>query len=247
MNITKYIPNFLTSLNLACGSLAVFFALNGHLEWAVWLIFIGALFDFSDGFAARALKAYSDMGKELDSLADLISFGVAPAAIFSTLVKQLITGDATTTFDTLQYSDKVFVLLPFILVVFSGLRLAKFNVDTRQTESFLGLTTTATGIFTASFAYIVTTQPKMFNWLNVYIIIAMVLFFSIMLVSEVPMFSLKFKNFKFNENIERFLFLAFALIFIILLGVGGIAATILFYILYSTGKWIFTPKKNNKS
>ncbi len=242
MNITKHIPNFLTSLNLACGSLAVFFALNGHLEWAVWLIFIGALFDFSDGFAARALKAYSDMGKELDSLADLISFGVAPSAIFSTLVKQLITGDVTTAFDTLQFLDKVFVLLPFILVVFSGLRLAKFNVDTRQTESFLGLTTTATGIFTASFAYIVTTQPEMFSWLNVYIIIAMIIFFSIMLVSEVPMFSLKFKNFKFNENIERFLLLVFALIFIILLGVGGIAATILFYILYSTGKWIFIPK-----
>jgi CDP-diacylglycerol--serine O-phosphatidyltransferase len=88
----------------------------------------------------------------------------------------------------------------------------------------------------------ITTQPEMFNWLNVYVIIAMVLFFSIMLVSEVPMFSLKFKNFKFNENIERFLLLAFTLITIVLLGVGGIAATIIFYILYSTGKWIITPE-----
>ncbi len=242
MRITKHIPNLLTSLNLACGALAVFFALNGHVEWAVWLIFIGAIFDFSDGFAARALKAYSDMGKELDSLADLISFGVAPAAIFSTLVKQLITGDATTPFDTLLFSDKVLVLIPFILVVFSGLRLAKFNVDIRQTESFLGLTTTATGIFTASFAYIIFKQPEMFDWLNVYIIITMVAFFSIMLVSEVPMFSLKFKNFRFNENRERFLLLALALIFIVWLGVGGIAATILYYILYSTAKWIFTHK-----
>jgi len=242
MNITKHIPNFLTSLNLACGALAVFFALNGHIQWAVWLIFIGALFDFSDGFAARALKAYSDMGKELDSLADLISFGVAPAAIFSTLVKQLITGNATTPFDVLQFSDKIFVLLPFILAVFSGLRLAKFNVDTRQTESFLGLTTTATGIFTASFAYMIITQPEMFDWLNVYIIIAMIIFFSIMLVSEVPMFSLKFKNFKFKENSERFLLLVLALVFIVLFGVGGIAATILYYILYSSGKWIFTYK-----
>jgi CDP-diacylglycerol--serine O-phosphatidyltransferase len=244
MNITKHIPNFLTSLNLACGALAVFFALNGHLEWAVWLIFIGALFDFSDGFAARALKAYSSMGKELDSLADLISFGVAPAAIFSTLVNLLVSGDLNPAFDTLQFSDKILVLLPFILAVFSGLRLAKFNVDTRQTESFLGLTTTATGIFTASFAYMIITQPKMFDWLNVYIIIAMIIFFSIMLVSEVPMFSLKFKNFSFKENRERFLLLVLALIFIILLGVGGIAATILYYILYSTGKWIFTTKTN---
>ena len=243
MNITKHIPNFLTSLNLACGALALFFALDGYIEWAVWLIFIGALFDFADGFAARALKAYSDMGKELDSLADLVSFGVAPAALFSTIVKFLITGDVNTTFSSLQNSDKILVLLPFILVLFSGLRLAKFNVDTRQTESFLGLTTTATGIFTASFAYMIMSQPEMFNWLNVYIVIAMVGFFSIMLVSEVPMFSLKFKSFKFNENRERFLLLALALIFIVWLGVGGIAATILFYILYSTTKWIL--KINN--
>ncbi len=242
MRLTKHLPNFLTSLNLACGVLAVFFALNGHLELAVWLIFIGALFDFSDGFAARALKAYSDMGKELDSLADLVSFGVAPAAIFSTITKYLITGDVHTSFSSLQNSDKIFVLLPFILVVFSGLRLAKFNVDTRQTESFLGLTTTATGIFTASFAYMIISQPEMFNWLNVYIVIAMIIFFSVMLVSEVPMFSLKFKNFRLSENRERFLLLFLALAFIIWLGVGGIAAIILFYILYSTGKWILKIK-----
>ncbi len=242
MSITKHIPNFLTSLNLACGALAVFFAINGYIELAVWLIFIGALFDFSDGFAARALKAYSEMGKELDSLADLISFGVAPAAIFSTLIKYLITGDVHATFSSLQNSDKIFVLLPFILVVFSGLRLAKFNVDTRQTESFLGLTTTATGIFTASFAYMIMSQPEMFDWLNVYIIIAMIVFFSVMLVSEVPMFSLKFKNFRFSENRERFLLLTLTLIFIIWFGVGGIAVTILFYILYSTTKWILKIK-----
>ncbi len=242
MSITRHIPNLLTSLNLVCGALALFFALNGHVEWSVWLMFFGALFDFSDGFAARALKAYSDMGKELDSLADLISFGVAPAAIFSTLVKQIITGDISTSFDTLQLSEKIFVLSPFILVVFSGLRLAKFNVDTRQTESFLGLTTTATGIFTASFAYMIINRPQMFGWLNVYIIIAMVIFFSIMLVSEVPMFSLKFKNFRLDGNRERFLLLFLALIFIIWLGVGGIAATILTYILYSTAKWVFILK-----
>ncbi|NPA38122.1 MAG: CDP-alcohol phosphatidyltransferase [Chlorobi bacterium] len=238
MQILKHIPNFLTSLNLTCGSLAVFFALNSHIEWSAWLIFAGALFDFSDGFAARALKAYSDMGKELDSLADLISFGMAPAAIFSALIKYLITGDVAFEFDSLPVDAKVIVLLPFMLAVFSGLRLAKFNIDTRQTENFLGLTTTATGIFTASFAYMVISKPELFGWLNEFIIILMVVFFSIMLVSEVPMFSLKFKNFRLNENPERFLILAVALVSTIWLGVGGIAATILFYILYAILKWM---------
>ena len=238
MGVFKHLPNFLTSLNLACGALAVFFALNGFVVAAVWLIFIGALFDFSDGFAARALKAYSDMGKELDSLADLISFGMAPAAIYSSLVKELLTGDVHASFTSLQASGKVLVVLPFILVVFSGLRLAKFNIDTRQTESFLGLTTTATGIFTASFSYMFFKNPDMFRWLTPYVVIGMVIFFSIMLVSEVPMFSLKFKNFRFRDNKERFMLLFFALVFIIWLGVGGISALILFYILYSLIKWM---------
>jgi CDP-diacylglycerol--serine O-phosphatidyltransferase len=242
MRILKHLPNFLTSLNLACGSLAVFFALNGHIEWSVWLILTGALFDFSDGFAARALKAYSDMGKELDSLADLVSFGLAPAAIFSTLIKYLITGDVTTSFDSLPPDAGVVVLIPFILAVFSGLRLAKFNIDTRQTESFLGLTTTATGIFTASFAYIVLAQPDLFGWLNEYIVLGMVIFFSIMLVSEVPMFSLKFKNFGFAGNVERYLVLAVAVMSVMWLGVGGIAVTIFFYIIYSLFKWLITKR-----
>ena len=239
MQIKKHVPNFLTSLNLACGALAVFFALNGDISLAAILIFIGALFDFSDGFAARGLKAYSDMGKELDSLADLISFGMAPAAIYSSLIKYLITGELNSSFNALQTGDKIFVVLPFILAVFSGLRLAKFNIDTRQTENFLGLTTTATGIFTASFAFMVIHEPDMFGWLTPAMVIALVVFFSIMLVSEVPMFSLKFKSFSFADNKERFLLLAFAIISFFVLGVGGIAALILFYILYSLVKWMF--------
>ena len=240
MKITKHIPNFLTSLNLACGALAVFFALNGNITLAALLIFIGALFDFSDGFAARGLKAYSDMGKELDSLADLISFGMAPAAIYSALIKYLITGNLNSSFNALQTGDQILVVLPFILAVFSGLRLAKFNIDTRQTENFLGLTTTATGIFTASFAYMVILKPGMFTWLTPVMLIALVIFFSFMLVSEVPMFSLKFKSFSFAENKERFLLLAFAVVSFIVLGVGGLAALILFYILYSIVKSLFS-------
>lgn len=242
MNFTKHIPNFLTSLNVLCGALATFFALNHQLEWAVWLIFIGAIFDFGDGFAARALKAYSEMGKELDSLADLISFGVAPAAIWSSIIKAKLFTDVSIPFNTLEWPEQFWILSPFILVVFAALRLAKFNVDTRQTENFLGLTTTATGIFTAAFAYKYIDSPQSFEWMNPLVIFGLILFFSILLISEVPMFSLKFKNFKFSENKERFILLFLAIVFIVLLGVGGIAAIILYYIIVSIGKWLLGVK-----
>ncbi|MCU4154939.1 CDP-alcohol phosphatidyltransferase family protein [Carboxylicivirga sp. A043] len=242
MNIKQHIPNFLTSLNVLCGVIAIFFALNARIDIAIWLIFAGAFFDFSDGFAARALKAYSDIGKELDSLADLISFGAAPAAIWSTIIKYQLTGSYAINFFQLTTLQQVLVLLPFIMVAFAALRLAKFNVDTRQTENFLGLTTTATGIFTAAFAYKFIESPEWFNWLSPVVILIVIGFFSIMLISEVPMFSLKFKNMKWAENKERFVLLFLAIVFIALLGVGGIAAVILYYIVISTAKWILGIK-----
>lgn len=242
MNIRQHIPNFLTSLNVLCGAIATFFALNHQLEPAVWLIFIGALFDFSDGFAARALKAYSEMGKELDSLADLISFGIAPAAIWSSIIKAKLFADVSIPVNTLEWPEQIWILSPFILVVFAALRLAKFNIDTRQSENFLGLTTTATGIFTAAFAYKYINSPQYFEWMNPLVIFSLILFFSIMLISEIPMFSLKFKNLKLSENKERFALLFLAIVFIALLGIGGIAAIIMYYILVSLGKWILKIK-----
>ena len=242
MRILKHIPNFLTSLNVLCGILAVFFAINGRIEWSIWLIFLGAIFDFSDGFAARALKAYSDMGKELDSLADLISFGAAPAAIWSAIMKYQLTESFTTPFFDLATQQQVLVLLPFIMVAFAALRLAKFNVDTRQTENFLGLTTTATGIFTAAFAYKFIETPEWFNWLSPVVILISIAFFSMMLVSEVPMTSLKFKNIKWGENKERFVLLLLAIVFCFFLGLGGIAALILYYVVVSIAKWALKIK-----
>jgi len=242
MNIKQHIPNFLTCLNVLCGIIAVFFAINARIDIAIWLIFAGALFDFSDGFAARALKAYSDIGKELDSLADLISFGAAPSAIWSTLIKYQLTGDYTTDFFSLSTPQQLLVLLPFVMVAFAALRLAKFNVDTRQTENFLGLTTTATGIFTAAFGYKFLENPEWFQWLTPTFILIAIGFFSALLISEVPMFSLKFKNMKWADNKERFILLLLAIVFIVLLGVGGIAAVILYYIIVSTAKWMLGIK-----
>jgi len=242
MQVLKHTPNFLTSLNVFCGTLATFLALNGMVDQAIWFIFIGALFDFSDGFAARALKAYSEMGKELDSLADLISFGMAPASIWSAIIRLKIMGSFSVPFSEMQTPEQFWIVSPFILVIFSALRLAKFNVDTRQTENFLGLTTTATGIFTASFAYLFLNNPEWFEWLNPIIILILIFVFSLLLVSEIPMFSLKFKNLKWSDNKERFILLGFALTSIALLGLGGIAVTILYYIIVSIIKWLLGSK-----
>ncbi|WP_439181598.1 CDP-alcohol phosphatidyltransferase family protein [Carboxylicivirga taeanensis] len=242
MNIKQHIPNFVTSLNALCGIMALFFALNGRIDIAVWLIFAGALFDFGDGFAARALNAYSDIGKELDSLADLISFGAAPSAIWSTIIKYQLTGSYATNFFALSTSHQLLVIAPFIMVAFAALRLAKFNVDTRQTENFLGLTTTATGIFTAAFAYKFIAVPELFTWLSPGIILVLIGVFCALLISEVPMFSLKFKNMKWADNKERFILLLLAIAFTILFGIGGIAATILYYIVVSLIKSVLPAK-----
>ncbi|MBN2165541.1 MAG: CDP-diacylglycerol--serine O-phosphatidyltransferase [Marinilabiliaceae bacterium] len=239
--MTKHIPNFLTSLNALCGTIAVFFALNGELYIASTLILIAALFDFADGFAARALKAYSEIGKELDSLADLISFGVAPAAILSNIISNIYDNSS---YFKLELIQQIMVLFPFIMVVFAALRLAKFNTDTRQTENFLGLTTTATGIFTASFVFLINND---FEWLNhlitPYFIVVLVIVFSALLVSEIPMFSLKFKNYSFTKNINRYFLLIAGLILIIFVGIGGISIAILLYIIFSATTALLRKKK----
>ncbi|MCT4588644.1 MAG: CDP-alcohol phosphatidyltransferase family protein [Carboxylicivirga sp.] len=242
MNIKQHIPNFLTCLNVLCGALAIFFAIQARIDIAIWLIFAASVLDFGDGFAARALKAYSEIGKEMDSLADLISFGVAPAAIWSSIAKFQFTGDFTTDFNTLPLVQQILILAPFVMVAFAALRLAKFNVDTRQTENFLGLTTTATGIFTASLAYKFLQTPEWFNWLSPAVILIFVAFFCIMLVSEVPMFSLKVKNMKWADNKERFILLAIAIAAVSLFGFGGIAVVILYYIVVSIAKWLLGIK-----
>ncbi|MCW3785030.1 CDP-alcohol phosphatidyltransferase family protein [Plebeiibacterium sediminum] len=241
MSVKNHIPNFITSLNLLCGALAAFYALNGKLGTAALLIFAGALFDFTDGFAARMLKAYSPMGKELDSLADMISFGFAPMAILHMMLKQTVLGDIQADFFQANILNQAFVLSPFVITVFSGLRLAKFNVDTRQTESFIGLTTTATGLFISSLGFVFVHD---LNWLNdliqnQWLLLTFVPVFSFLLVSEIPMFSLKFKNFKLLQNLDKFVLLLSGLIMIVWLGVGGIAVVIALYVFFSVIKLVF--------
>lgn len=243
----KHIPNFLTSLNVFCGTLSVFFALNGHLKTSAILIFIAALFDFSDGFAARMLKAYSDIGKELDSLADLISFGMAPAAILSSIMMGLYGVASMNEFIELDTLSKFAILFPFLLVVFAALRLAKFNIDTRQSENFLGLTTTATGIFTASFVFLIAKGLSWTQWLvSPLSLIILIAIFCGLLVSEIPMFSLKFKNYSFKNNLNRYILLIAGLALIVSLGMAGISILIVLYIVFSLFTSLVCKSNNGK-
>lgn len=237
MDIKKHIPNSITSMNLFCGIIATVCAVSGLLQEATLLIFAGAVFDFFDGFAARQLHVSSPIGRELDSLADVVSFAIAPAAMYSTYMKYLVTGDWYINIYHLTGVQLFWVLAPFILGVFGALRLAKFNIDERQTENFLGLTTTATGLFTASLIWYVVDHLAQFHWVHPWMIMMMLFIFCVLLVSEVPMFSLKVKHFSFKDNELRFILVAIGAISIVLLGLGGVALTILLYIIFSLVKY----------
>lgn len=244
MSIKKYIPNTITSLNLLCGILATACAFGGQLSAAALLIIAGAVFDFFDGFVARLLGVSSPMGKELDSLADNISFGLAPAAIWSTYVRWHLTGSFEPPLTAMEPAQIALTAAPLILGVFAGLRLAKFNIDTRQTESFLGLTTTATGLFTASLIWMLPGHEELFRaWMSPAATIVMVLIFCALLVSEIPMFSLKVKHWTWAGNELKVILLTVGLVAIILMGLGGIAVTIALYTLFSIIKALLPSSK----
>ena len=182
MTLRKYIPDFLTAMNLVCGLIALVFARDGRPDLAFCLMLAAAVFDFSDGFAARALGAYSDMGKELDSLSDLVSFGVLPAVM---LRIQMKTGGA----------DGWLCWLPLLLAVFSALRLAKFNVDERQHASFIGLPTPACAMICGALCHYVYFNPGGFlaAWCAGPVFIPLLTaVLCALLVCELPMFSMKF-------------------------------------------------------
>ena len=203
MGLKKHIPDTITSMNLLCGVVGVIFTMQDRPDIGFLLMILGAVFDFLDGLAARLLKASSGIGKELDSLADVVSFGVLPSVM---LFKAGGTGIAI-----LRY-------LPLVLAAFSALRLAKFNLDDRQHDSFLGLPTPAAAILCGSLAYYVHSVPDSFlaSWCSgpVFLpLLAVVL--SLLLVSEIPMFSMKFgggRKASRTENLKRWLFLGITVI-----------------------------------
>lgn len=225
MNIRKHIPNTITCMSLVSGCIATVMALQGNLLWAAIWIIIAAVFDFMDGFAARLLKAYSPMGKELDSLSDMVSFGVAPGMIVFWMLSQagLPLGEI----------GRYIPYLAFVIPAFSGLRLAKFNIDERQTTSFIGMPVPAHALFWASAGYSLVPLAQVKPVLFIVVTLVVALATSLLLVSEIPMFSLKIKSVAWKGNERRYILVGCAVLFVALFGMLGIAGTILLYILLS--------------
>ena len=219
--ITRHIPNTITCCNLLSGCMAVMAAFNADAWHTLIWVVAGALFDFCDGLSARLIKAYSPLGKELDSLADLVTFGLAPAMLCLMTLRQ---------FDyACQTLETIYPYIGLVLVVFAALRLAKFNTDERQTSSFLGLSVPANALFWCGLFQMDLSAVPAAPW----IVGVLVILFAGLMVSEIPMFSLKFKSLKWADNRIRFIFLIVSLIILILLQERGLAAVIGWYIILS--------------
>jgi CDP-diacylglycerol--serine O-phosphatidyltransferase len=232
----SFVPSLFTSMNLTCGIIAAYLSLEGKIEIALLLMVIAAFFDFIDGFVARLLKVAGDFGKELDSLADVVSFGIVPGAMLFFVQKthfpQFANGSALT------FLQWILLLSPILIPVFSALRLAKFNIDERQKSEFIGLPTPATALFFASLCYTFISKPEnILTHLNQPIIVAItIVVFSYLLISEIPLFALKFSSFGWKKNVLRYTFILCSIALIAVLGITGLTGVILLYILFSTAK-----------
>lgn len=229
MKLLKHIPNTLTCLNLLCGCIGIVFVLEGYPVPAAYFVWAACVFDFFDGFAARWLKASSPIGKELDSLADMVSFGVLPSVMmYSWLGKE---------------SDHAYLpFIAFTIAIFSALRLAKFNIDERQTTSFIGLPTPANALFLTALPFL--PESILIFTQQTWVLVAIILVFSLLLVAEIELFALKFKSFGWRGNELRFAFLGIALILIVVLNKSSLPAIILLYVLLSlAASWGLVGKK----
>lgn len=224
MNLIRYIPNALTAFNLLIGCVAITLAYKGQLFTASLLVFICALFDFADGLTARLLKAYSPVGKQLDSLADMVSFGVLPAVIMFHLFERTET----------EFNPAFLVYFPFLIAVCSALRLAIFNIDARQSEQFIGLPTPAMAILIASFPLILWEYSWSAGILaNPYFLATSILVVSMLMVSKIPLFSLKVRSFKWKTSKYAYILLISSIILLVLIKFAAIPIIIFLYIALS--------------
>lgn len=233
----KYLPNFITCLNLCSGIIGVIAAYEENYDYALLCVVLSAVFDFLDGFTARALNAYSDIGKELDSLADLISFGLVPGTIAFTLLRPV-----ASLFPYIEY-------VGFLITVFSALRLAKFNIDERQKELFIGLATPPNAFLWAGLAF---SLQQLCVWEYAflrdyyYVVLLLVAVSSYLLVSPIPMFSLKAKSLKWHGNEIRYIFLLGCIVLLCIFKQHAVSLIIVWYLVLSLGQMAFLRLKNRQ-
>ncbi|ACU93646.1 CDP-alcohol phosphatidyltransferase [Capnocytophaga ochracea DSM 7271] len=227
----KYVPNLITLSNLFCGTVAIVFAVRGTIDWAALFVAIGIFLDFFDGFFARLLHVKSEMGLQLDSLADMVTSGVVPGiAMF-----QLLNNSTY----VLQTEGTFVMLLPyvgFLITLASAYRLANFNIDTRQTSGFIGLPTPANTMFILSLPLILQYQPtELFDSLlhNMWVLLGITLLSAYLLNAEIALFALKFSDYSFKNNALKYIFLALCVILLLSLKIIAIPLIILLYIILS--------------
>jgi CDP-diacylglycerol--serine O-phosphatidyltransferase len=227
--LKRSLPNAVTCLNLLCGCLALTFIFAGRLDVGAYFVGAAAVADFFDGLLARALRVSSAIGKDLDSLADMVSFGVVPGAIFFKLLTQAAEHGGIPVW--LTYAG-------FIVSIFSALRLAKFNNDTRQTTSFIGLPTPACTLVVASLPLILANDSFGLREiiLNPWVLLGLTILLSGLLVAELPLFALKFKNLRWADNRRRFLFVLVAAGLLLVLKAAAVPLVVLIYVLFSIPK-----------
>jgi len=231
-----HLPNLITLLNLASGTAAIVLCLEGQWQLAVYLMLAASVFDFLDGFAARLLKAHSDTGKQLDSLADMVSFGVLPAVFIYILFKMLFqnqAGDAGKFYDYFQWVVLISVLL---IPVFSAIRLARFNTEAGEDSGsfFYGLPTPAHALFWTGIFWQVMQSGSLYGTpMNLFFMWAIMLIMAFHMILPIPMYSLKFEHFRIRGNLVRYLLLLLALAILLFAGWGGLPLVILVYILLS--------------
>lgn len=224
----KHLPNIITLLNLFCGCCALVSLLNEQFIITFFLLLIAGVADYGDGMLARVLKVNSPLGKELDSLADMVSFGVVPGAILYTLLVKALGMETS--------GEIVWAATPaFILPMFACLRLAKFNLDTRQSENFIGLNTPASTVFVVGLMLIYEMDSMGLSSfiLQPWLLYTVVIILSYLLVAELPMTSFKFKNFQWKGNEQRFFFIILGILMLIFLKEMTFAIFVFIYVLVS--------------
>jgi len=234
MNIKNHIPNSITGMNLFSGCISIVFSFSHNYEMAIVFIILAAVFDFFDGMAARLLNVKSEIGKELDSLADVVSFGVSPAMIIFCKMNDLIAVENITNW-------QIYIpYIAFIVPVFSALRLAKFNLDTRQTNSFIGVPTPANALLISTLVLLPAEWSFLFNIYSLsFICIAM----SLLLVAEIHLIALKIKNLSWKDNRIRYIFVIGAVIIAAILMQNAIPFIIIWYVVISVIENMFLNRK----